>query len=154
MPKLKAANRTKRKDSAINGRGRRVIITHGGRVGALREARLDRRTKEWEFEQEHIGAMIQHMGGPDMVTTPMAELIQQCARLKLLETLAWAYVLKHGFIIEGQVTPAYAALLASMRTRADLLLKLGLERRSRELTLGDALRSQVAKERAEVEDAQ
>jgi hypothetical protein len=79
------------------------------------------------------------MGGPDNVTTTLAEVIDQCARLRLLERIAYAEALKTGVVKNGAVSPAFSAYLQAVARRASLLQVLGLERRQRTLSLHDEL---------------
>lgn len=116
--------RVKRPDAKRNATPKAVIVRHGGK-SAILAARINKNTREWRFIAEHAGALAQQMGGPDAVTTTMLEIIDQCARLRLLERIAFAEALRSGVMKNGAVSPAFAAFLQAVARRASLLQVLG-----------------------------
>jgi hypothetical protein len=127
---VKAINRVKNSCSAANAKPKAVVLRHGHH-SALAWARLDRRSREHKYITTHAAALVQHLGGVDEITLPIGELVEQAARLRLLEAVAWAEVVKGGLIINGVASAAYEAFLKLSARRTDLLVTLGLERKAR-----------------------
>lgn len=129
----------KRPDAARNARPRRVSITHGGDSRVLLRDPLDRRTRIGKAYRDHCQALSAHVGGEP--TRPQAELIDQAARLALLAKIAWAELFRGGVFVNGtgQPAPALETWLKAARDQRAVLQLLGLERRSRDVTLSEYL---------------
>jgi hypothetical protein len=80
----------------------------------------------------HQDSLQQHLGGWDALTVPQRELIDQAARMRLLEGLAWAEVLRTGVIKDNALSPAVSAFLKAAGDRRAVLQLLGLERRTKD----------------------
>jgi len=126
-------SRVKRPDSARLAKPKAVAIRHGG-MGALRGARLDRRTREAKFELGVIGARVAHLGGESQVSEPMLSIVRQSARLELLLALAYAEVVRKGVLnAQGELSGAVDAVLSIGRELREALRAIGLERRAKQV---------------------
>lgn len=71
----------------------------------------------------------------------MRELIDQASRLRLLESIAFAEVLRSGITRGNALAPAFTAFLRAASDRRELLRLLGLQRVEKVETLNDYLAS-------------
>jgi hypothetical protein len=113
--------------SRTNSKPRPVALRYGGE-SALLSCRLNKSTPEYKFVAHHIGELVQHLGGPEVVSVMQREIAEQCARLRLLETLCFGEVIRHGAMANGVPTPAYIAYQQAVGKRTDLMRLLGLQR--------------------------
>ncbi len=150
MPRLKAAHRRVHSaESASNGRAKKIHIVTGAGSRRIWRVPLDGRSVEARIEKAQVDELVAHLGGESEVTAPMMGVIQSVARASALEALAWCDVVRRGVLIEGQANPVADLLLRAMRAKTSALQMIGLQRVSRELTLGDVLRADIAQQRAQ-----
>jgi hypothetical protein len=134
----------KRPDAARNARPHKVFPVHGGASKVLRQGVLHRGSALGKAYMAEASGLTAHVGGEPSL--PQARLIEQGARLHLLEAMAWAEVQASGRLIrtDGTAHPAIDVLLRTMRERREVFKLLGLKRRARELRLSDILNGKEA----------
>src|SRR5690242_4894747 len=136
--------------SARNGTPKAIVIKHAGGASALRASRLDRRSAEFRLVTEHASHLTQHIGGEDLLTEPLKEIITVAAEAKLLRKLAWGAVLREGVLDEnGHPSGALAAYLSSASKHVELLRLLGLTRRAKTLSLEEFVRAHDTQQEVE-----
>lgn len=140
MPKLRAKDRPKSPESALNARPRKVHIVHGGKSGQLMTAELDGRTRLGKQYKQHVEALESHLGGD--LTAPQARLVDQATRLGLLAAIAWQEALQCGVFVDGAPSPAVDTFIKATGQEREVLKLLGLKRISRDITLRDVLRGE------------
>lgn len=115
----------------------------------LRDGVPDRRSALGKVFAAEAHALTQHVGNP---TLPQARLIEQGARLHLLEAMAWAEVVGAGRLIgtDGAPHPAVDVLLRTMRERREVLRLLGLQRAPKQVP---SLHDYLQNKQQESEDA-
>ena len=117
--------------SRTNALGRSVIrVKHAGESRTLRLGRFDLRRTEGRKYRAVVTALTQHLGGPEEITEPQRQLIDQAARLAIISGLAWDQ-LERGAFRKGESVPAlqtYKSVIADIRS---ILSMLGLERRAK-----------------------
>lgn len=136
----------KRPDARANATPRKVFPVHAGAAKVLRKGVIDRRGVLGQAYHGELLALRAHVG--DEPSLPQARLIEQGARLHLLEAMAWAEVQASGRLIrtDGTAHPAIDVLLRTMRERREVLKLLGLKRKARDIpTLQDLLKKSAAK---------
>jgi len=118
----------KRPDAAANAKTHKIFPVHGGAARVLRRGVLDTRGALGKSYTTEITGLTAHIGGDPNV--PQGRLVEQGARLHLLEAMAWAEVQAATGLIrpDGTVNPALDALLRVMRERREVLKLLGLHR--------------------------
>ena len=132
--------RVKRPDAAGNSRPKKVHILTGSQSRALLYGALDRRTQAGKQHVRQCAALAAHVGGDP--TAAQLRLIDQAARLHLLGQMAWAELLRAGALVKkGRLAPAFEAYVKAARDERATLQLLGLERKARNVTLQDVLRS-------------
>lgn len=130
--------RVKRPDSAALARPRKIIMVHAGSSAAFRTGVFDGRTKLAKLYKQHVAALEAHLGGD--LTPPQSRLVDQAARLALLNELIWGEIDKQGVFKDGDVRPAVDAYLKATQQERDVLRLLGIERREKLLpTLSEYL---------------
>lgn len=140
----------KRPDSAKNARPHKVFPVHGGAAKVLRQGVLHRGGTLGKAYGTELAGLTAHVGGDPSL--PQARLIEQGARLHLLEAMAWAEVQGARGLIraDGTAHPALDVLLRTMRERREVLKLLGLNRKAKDVpTLQEFLA-----QRAEQDDTQ
>jgi len=137
MPKRRAKDRPKRPDSATLAKPRKVHVLHAGGTRVLLEAQLDRRTKLGKAYFQHVAALEAHVGGD--LSPPQARLCDQAARLGLLAAMAWSELSQRGAFHDGEPTPAVDTYMRAIGQERQVLLLLGLERATKQITLQDVL---------------
>ena len=145
----------KRTDSAKNARPNKVFPVHGGASQVLRRGVLDTRGALGKAYAAEATGLTAHVGGDPSL--PQARMIEQGARLHLLEAMAWAEVQATPGLIraDGSAHPALDVLLRTMRERREVLKLLGLARAKKPVqTLEEFLRSPPAPDQEEPTDAE
>jgi hypothetical protein len=130
--------------SAANGKGRAVVIRHGGESTAIRLGRFDLRSSLGKQYRSRVEALVTHLGGADAVTIPQARLIDQAARLCLLTETAWDELSKTGAFRNSEPTAALHAFLRLIGEERAVLVTLGLQRREKAIPrLSDVLKGEA-----------
>ena len=120
------------KDKPLGWKPQHVALRHGGQ-SAYAWASLDGRSTEAYQERHFTAQSVQDLGGPDQVTTAQMQLIQQAARMKVLEHIAYGAIIKEGDWTNGKVPNAVYAFLSIAARRTEVLRLLGLERKQKEI---------------------
>lgn len=135
----------KRPDSAGNAKPHKVSIVHAGGSRALMRDPLDLRTRVGKAYYKHKEMLRAHIGGDPSL--PQEALIDQAARLALLEQFTWNQVMSAGvFDKKGALAPAYDAFIKAAREQRQVLVLLGIERKTKQLTLSDVLDGEANEE--------
>ena len=96
------------------------------------KARLDRRSRAYRVYAGEIADLTSHLGSAP--TAVQARLIEQAARLALLEHIAWCELTKMDALTQGgTVHTAFEPFLRSARDRRAVLTMLGLERKVKDV---------------------
>lgn len=121
----------KRPDSAGNARPHKIFPVHAGAAKVLRRGVLDTRGALGKTYRTELSGLTAHVGGDPTLT--LARLVEQGARLHLLEAMAWAETQAAPGLIraDGTPHPAIDVLLRTMRERREVLKLLGIERRQK-----------------------
>ena len=130
--------------AAANGKPKRTYVTHGGHSALLKEP-LDKRSALGRKYEAGLAELHQHAGGADC-TAVQSRLIDQVVRLGLLADISWTELLQSGLIVEGAPAPAVNVFLQASRQYRDGLLQLGVERRSKNVTLSSYLQERQEQE--------
>lgn len=132
--------------------GNRNAVKHGHwtRVRDAKERGLraiDRRTAEGQDATGFHLAIVDHMGGDDQITLPQRELAELVTVTRWLRRSVESYLVELGTVVNRRnrgVLPVARELLRIIGAEADLLEKIGLERRQAEpIKLDDYLRERV-----------
>lgn len=134
MPKLSARMRPKSPESARNGKTKAVTLQHGGSGrNSIMQARLDLRSRAGKAFIAEVAALKAHLG-ETLLTAPVTALVEQAARLALLEHIAWAELSRAEALTKGGVVhAAFEPFLRASRDRRAVLVMLGLERKQKEI---------------------
>ncbi len=132
--------------SAKNGRGRSVVVKHGGDSSTLRLGRFDLRSTLGKRYAERIAELRAHVG-EDALTPPLATYVDQAARLHLLALLAWSEIERGGGAFRrGELRPAVDAYRRIAADEREILRALGLGRRVQAVPdLDEYLRAKTAR---------
>jgi hypothetical protein len=117
--------------SRTNGKPRKTFISgHGGNSKALLRDPLDLRSSVGRAYYAEKQALRVHVGGDP--TMPQEKLIDQCARLGVLNNIAWGELMRAGMLVQGdKLVPAFEAYIKAARELRDVLRLLGIERRTK-----------------------
>lgn len=125
-----------------------LTVKHAGNSRTLRLGRFDLRRTEGRKYRAVVTALTQHLGGPDVLTEPQRQLIDQAARLAIISGLAWDQ-LDRGAFRKREPVPAlntYKSVIADIRS---ILSMLGLERRAKDVP---DLHDYIARKRLPLKD--
>ena len=118
------------KASGKQTRTQKVNVIVGGFSETLRKGVFDQRSAVGKRYTEHKQALIAHLGGD--VTVPQQALLEQAARLHLINDVVWTQLYRVGvFDSEGTVTSGFDAYLKAARELRSVLDVLGIERKQK-----------------------
>jgi hypothetical protein len=128
-------SRTSRLNS-IPKRG--FLIVTGAAARLLKTGKLDGRSQLGKAERSRLPALVSQLGGVDAMTPALLAVARNAIRLELLTEVAWAELderLRNG---QDPQRAQESFLRASSKMR-DAYATLGLERRTKEVSLSDLL---------------
>jgi hypothetical protein len=139
----KNQERTRRRpNAAANAKPKVKYITYGGHSLFMTDP-FDGRTALAAEYRRQVQALRAHVGAHG--THPQRELIDQAARFALLARIAWGAVMREGLTIDGELTPAFVALVRVSKEQREALQLIGLERREKRAeSVDDYLQGKVA----------
>jgi hypothetical protein len=132
---------------------------HGGRppmhgvhtlkraVKALGSRAIDRRTRVGRALAEWRGNLVHDLGGEDALSTQKQALVDEAVKAKLIVDSIDAWILEQPALVDRRkraLLPVVRERQALVNTLRQLLLDLGLERRTRELSVADYMKEKQA----------
>lgn len=101
---------------------------------------FDGRTKVAKLYKQHVAALEAHLGSD--LTPPQSRLVDQAARLALLNELIWADIDRHGVFKNGDARPVVDTYLKAAKEERDVLRLLGVQRHQKPIpTLDEYLQA-------------